>query len=96
MESDRNRPPELRTTEGEVSERGRAVWQVYSQACADGLDPAQVADQVLDAIREQRLWVFTHPENLDLFRARSDSIIASRNPKLDDLGPLAAIYGVQM
>jgi NAD(P)-dependent dehydrogenase (short-subunit alcohol dehydrogenase family) len=96
MESDRNRPPELRTSEGEVSELGQAVWQVYSQACAGGLDPAQVAGQVLDAIREQRFWVFTHPETLDLFRARSDSILASRNPGLGDLGPLAVIYGGKM
>jgi NAD(P)-dependent dehydrogenase (short-subunit alcohol dehydrogenase family) len=44
-----------------------------------GLDPAMVAVQVLEAIREERLYVFTHPEMRDEVEARFDAIIAALN-----------------
>ena len=28
----------------------------------DGTDPADVAEQVIDAIRAERFWILTHPD----------------------------------
>ena len=35
-----------------------------------GLDPEQVAAQVVAAIREQRFWILPHPEYVDVVRER--------------------------
>lgn len=41
-----------------------------------GMDPAEVAAKVLDAIRTNRLYVFTHPEHKDELREVFDEILA--------------------
>ena len=95
MDSERNRSAEHRTPDRETSEAEAAARQAYVQGCADGLAPAQVADQVLDAIRENRFWVLPHPETLGVFRARSEAILTQSNPALADLGALAALFGAR-
>ncbi|MCZ7631729.1 MAG: hypothetical protein M5U19_22890 [Microthrixaceae bacterium] len=45
-----------------------------------GLDPAAVADQVVDAVRERRPWVLTHPDWMDMVRSRTERIIAEEPP----------------
>lgn len=47
----------------------------------DAMDAADVAGQVVDAIRGQRFYVITHPESLDQIRARFDRILAGENPQ---------------
>ncbi|WP_257457704.1 SDR family NAD(P)-dependent oxidoreductase [Archangium lipolyticum] len=42
-----------------------------------GMTPARVADQVLAAVREQRLYVITHPEMLGDVRTRMEALLAS-------------------
>ena len=39
-----------------------------------------VAGQVLDAVREERFWVLTHPELDNAIRTRVDDILERRNP----------------
>jgi NAD(P)-dependent dehydrogenase (short-subunit alcohol dehydrogenase family) len=47
----------------------------------DAMDAADVAGQVVDAIRRQRFYVITHPESTDQMRARFDRIVAGENPQ---------------
>lgn len=47
----------------------------------DAMDAADVADQVADAIREQRFYVITHPESIDAMRDRFDRIVRGENPQ---------------
>ena len=47
----------------------------------DAMDAADVAAQVVDAIRAQRFYVITHPESLDQIEARFDRIVAGENPQ---------------
>jgi len=47
---------------------------------AHGLPPAQVAEQVLGAIREEQFWILTPDVPLDRIRSRTDHIIAGTNP----------------
>jgi hypothetical protein len=47
-----------------------------------GMPPETVADKVLDAIREEKLYVLTHPELNEPIRQRVEGILASRTPVL--------------
>jgi NAD(P)-dependent dehydrogenase (short-subunit alcohol dehydrogenase family) len=63
LDNGRNRParfggPIVLDADAGNAERNRK----YAQALASGLDPAEVAALVLDAIRLRRLYVFTHLE----------------------------------
>ena len=46
-----------------------------------GLDPAEVARQVLEAIREERFYVITH-DFKNYFEPRLKNILAGENPEL--------------
>jgi len=48
-----------------------------SQNSQSGLDPAKVAAQVLTAIREDELYVFTHPEMRAELEERFAAILAA-------------------
>ena len=63
LDNGRNRPahfggPIALDTDAGNAERNKR----YAQALANGLDPAQVAELVLDAIQARRLYVFTHAD----------------------------------
>jgi hypothetical protein len=45
-----------------------------------GMPPAQVADAVFQAIREERFYILTHPEGTDWIRRRMEDILQERNP----------------
>lgn len=55
---------------------------------ASGLAPADVAAQVLDAIRTDRFWIITHPETVPRAVQRTDDIQRGANPT-DPYGALA-------
>ncbi len=46
-----------------------------------GIDPEVVAGHVVEAIREERFWVLTHPEWTDLVRVRCTGIIEGTAPQ---------------
>jgi NAD(P)-dependent dehydrogenase (short-subunit alcohol dehydrogenase family) len=76
-EADRNRPvwaPASRT--GPVSEETRAT----AQAVAEGIDPATVANHVLDAVRTNRFYILTHPEFNVAIQLRLQDILEGRAP----------------
>jgi NAD(P)-dependent dehydrogenase (short-subunit alcohol dehydrogenase family) len=79
-ESDRNRPTPLDVADGETDAAVRAVLE---RAIEGGMAPERVADQVLDAVLEDRFWVLTH-DRADLWvkavDARLESVAARRNP----------------
>ncbi len=83
MDSQRNRPAELRTPERPTTEAEQAVQASFNQMVAAGKPPEEVADLVLDCIREERLYVFPHPDTLTLVRDRMEHIVAQRNPVID-------------
>lgn len=74
-EADRNRPDALRPPGGPThaeltfrSEAGRALAE-------EGMPPDAVAELVVDAIRQRRFWILTHPEWKD-FMLRRASLLA--------------------
>jgi short-subunit dehydrogenase len=85
MESDRNRPVRLRTPDRLQPEMEQTWVDAYREFVATGLPPAAVAEQVFNAIRDEKFYVFPHPETCELVRARMETILAQRNPTLDFL-----------
>jgi NAD(P)-dependent dehydrogenase (short-subunit alcohol dehydrogenase family) len=77
-ESARNRPEQYgpAQTLDPASPAAALVAQI-AQLIESGLDPADVAAQVLKAIREDELYVFTHPEMRAEAKERFATIIAA-------------------
>ena len=62
-------------TTGLRPQRLRAFYRVQT-----AMPPAQVADAVFQAIREERFYILTHPEGKDWIRTRMEDILQERNP----------------
>ena len=79
--SGRNRPEDL-WGEGEQpsAEEIEARIAEGDANFAHGLPPAQVAEQVLGAIRDEQFWILTPDVPLDRIRSRTDHILAGTNP----------------
>jgi NAD(P)-dependent dehydrogenase (short-subunit alcohol dehydrogenase family) len=81
FDSGRNRPPEL----GNISPprngpRADAIRGWFREQIEQGISPRAVGDQVLNAIREERLYVLTHPEWHPHIERRMKSIVSGTNP----------------
>jgi NAD(P)-dependent dehydrogenase (short-subunit alcohol dehydrogenase family) len=63
------------------SEAEAAMQEAFRRLIAEGLDPAIVAERVVEAIRAERFWVFSHPELVAAVQQRAESIVAGRNPE---------------
>lgn len=50
------------------------------QAVAHGIEPAQVAEAVFDAVRAERFYILTHPAFTPLVRTRMEDILECRSP----------------
>jgi NAD(P)-dependent dehydrogenase (short-subunit alcohol dehydrogenase family) len=82
MDSERNRPADLRTPARAPSEAELAWRSAYEELVSAGLAPERVADLVFDAVRGGRFYVFPHPELLEAVRSRMETILAQRNPEI--------------
>lgn len=82
MASERNRPAELQTAPRPLSEAQQALRATFESSVAGGTPPSEVAARVVEAIREERFYVFPHPEMLSAVRDRMEGIVAQRNPGL--------------
>ena len=43
------------------SEPTQQFWKAVGEAVAAGMDPDEAAGFVVDAIRQDRFWIFSHP-----------------------------------
>ena len=79
-DADRNRPAELHNPEREQSAQEQAIEQAVRGFLDSGISTEQVADAVVSAIKEERLYVLTHPESMEAVRTRMEDILGQRNP----------------
>ena len=87
LDAGRNRPEELRNAvERPVDPERAAIEGTIRNLLEAGLSPAAIAGQVLDAIRDERLYILTHPEMSGIVRTRFDDILAQQNPAPRTLG----------
>ena len=86
-ESGRNRPESLRNAETPAP-AGLAIGgpSLAERLVTEGLPPANVADQVLEAIREERFYILTDDKFDDPIRTRMENVLARKNPTTRLLG----------
>ncbi len=78
---ERNRPVALQNEPAEIpaqAQEFRAFMNAFIEA---GISPAQVADQVFEAIKQEKFYILTHPEFAPVIQMRMDSLLAGENPK---------------
>jgi NAD(P)-dependent dehydrogenase (short-subunit alcohol dehydrogenase family) len=74
--SERNRSDGVLPTPGQQA----SIAPLRELLSQNGIAPAKVAGDVVDAIREQRFWIFTHPVTRDYALRRFEDLQADRNP----------------
>jgi len=80
--AERNRPDALKTgAEAPPADAAKIVEGIYPQA----LSPQAVAEQVFEAIVEDRFYVLTSDAYDEAIRERSDALLERRNPDFPDL-----------
>jgi len=85
MESERNRPSELPIPA--LGEAEVAYGEMMRQRVGAGLAPVEVARQVFEAIRDERFYIITDPDEWKPFiRERMEDILGDRNPGLVEVG----------
>ena len=86
LSAERNRPVTLGdASEPPSSPVANAMRQWFNEQVEQGLAPLDVGRQVLAAIREQRFYVFTHPEWLGQVEHRMQNLLHGRNPSASAL-----------
>lgn len=79
----RNRPGAWQNDPRQEAERERkyeSLRREARQAMQAAMSPAQVADFVLEAIRGEKFYIFTHPSVKDSVRMRMEDIVQERSP----------------
>jgi NAD(P)-dependent dehydrogenase (short-subunit alcohol dehydrogenase family) len=80
-ESERNRPDLVGVEEVEETDAGLlAMKEMVNTWIAEGLQPAHVASLVVEAMRENRFYVLTHPEWQGMIQDRIDRMLSGANP----------------
>ncbi|MEI7885947.1 MAG: SDR family NAD(P)-dependent oxidoreductase [Actinomycetes bacterium] len=80
-ESERNRPDLSGGVVMEETDEGLlAMREMVNTWIAEGLQPAHVASLVIDAMRENRFYVLTHPEWQGMIQDRIDRMLSGANP----------------
>ena len=80
-ESERNRPAELAdAAEAPDTPEVQMFRKVFLEQLRGGLDPRRVGEIVVEAIRERRFYVLTHPDWRNMVEARMQNILGDRPP----------------
>lgn len=85
-ESERNRPEELRSVATTKETDQQAVMrELARQQISAGIKPSEVAEMVLESIRDDRFYVLTHPRFKKVIRLRMENILEGRTPRFEPL-----------
>jgi NAD(P)-dependent dehydrogenase (short-subunit alcohol dehydrogenase family) len=78
LDAERNRPAALQNPGNTV--QNPQFEDMARAAIAAGLPPAEAAARVVDAVKNERFYVLTHPEFAQGVRERMEDILEDRNP----------------
>ena len=78
---ERNRPVELRNEPVEMSPQEKADRDFMNAGVEAGISPLQVADEVFEAIKEEKFYILTHPEATPLVQLRVNNLLRGQNPQ---------------
>lgn len=65
-------------------------YDAMKHVVEEGTPPEKIVDAMVDAVRENRFWILTHPQLDGAIRDRFESILARSNPPIRDLRPHGA------
>jgi NAD(P)-dependent dehydrogenase (short-subunit alcohol dehydrogenase family) len=79
--SERNRPPELSDPDAKPT-RSQLIGAAMTDKAVSGgkISAADVAGFVLDAVRDERFYIFSHPKALGSVQTRLEDVMQQRNP----------------
>jgi len=86
LDAERNRPAELTNPAQEPDPLAAQAREMVQGLIANGLSPDKLADQVFEAIRDDRFYILTHPEMTPVIERRMKNILEGRNPTGFELG----------
>jgi NAD(P)-dependent dehydrogenase (short-subunit alcohol dehydrogenase family) len=88
--SERNRPEHLsEDLDGNDAEQAEMARQVLAGMIDNGMPPEEVAERVLQALRDEQFWVLTHEDDdmwMRAVNARLESTSKRTNPSINLLG----------
>lgn len=80
LDAARNRPAELAATAGDTID---PEWsKAFRARLSEGLTPEFVAGRVMEAIRNEQLYIWTHPEYRRAVQLRHEDVLEGRNPDI--------------
>jgi NAD(P)-dependent dehydrogenase (short-subunit alcohol dehydrogenase family) len=83
-DAERNRPASLARPESQLpSPQDQMMEDMLRAAVAGGIEPAEVAEHVVQAIVHDRFWVLTHPQSKAAVERRMQGILDDRDPQFD-------------
>jgi len=86
-DASRNRPAELaKTVEALPDEQREMMDATVRNFLKTGLQPSDIAEQVLEGVRDDKLYIITHPDMDFVFRQRFEDIMSRTNPTPRMLG----------
>ncbi|MFW6049728.1 MAG: SDR family NAD(P)-dependent oxidoreductase [Myxococcota bacterium] len=88
-DAERNRPEALRAKRDRApTAEEQMVEQAMRQVVAEGMAPSEVADRAVTAIREEQLYVLTHPELKKAIALQLDHVLEEKTPGMEILTAL--------
>jgi len=78
---ERNRPAALQNEPREIPPQAQEFQAFMTAFIEAGISPARVADQVFEAIKQERFYILTHPEFNQAIQLRMDSLLKGENPR---------------
>jgi NAD(P)-dependent dehydrogenase (short-subunit alcohol dehydrogenase family) len=79
-EAERTRPAELRNEPVTMTAEMQAGLAAFKAIMAAGSPPAQIADRVFAAIRDEQFYIVTHPEWMEVVQLRTEKLLRMENP----------------
>jgi NAD(P)-dependent dehydrogenase (short-subunit alcohol dehydrogenase family) len=80
-ESGRNRPAHLAGARVPDADGGALAAEIRALV-EGGMDPATLAEHTVDAIRQDRFYILTHPETVGAVKHRLDDVLQGNYPRL--------------
>jgi NAD(P)-dependent dehydrogenase (short-subunit alcohol dehydrogenase family) len=79
-EADRNKPEQARPAPDAAPTMDEGLREIVAGLLAAGLDPADVAANVVDAVKRRRFYILTHQEWKPMISERVERIVAEEDP----------------
>jgi NAD(P)-dependent dehydrogenase (short-subunit alcohol dehydrogenase family) len=81
VNAERHRPAGLKDEPVEMTPEMRAGLNFFKAAIEASMPPLQVADAVFEAIKNERFYIVTHPDWMEVVRMRTDNLLRLENPQ---------------